>query len=429
MTQFQQISDGLQNVVSGMGTERDKAAATSYVPHYLTDDQIEAAYSSSKLAQKIIDMPAEDAGREWREWQAPGADISKIEAEEKRLNIKGKLIEALKCARLRGGAGLLIGTGDSDTGEPLDASKVGLGGLKYVAVIQKHDLAPGEVEDDPREPLYGRPKYYQINTKGAALIVHPSRLVILNGAVVPGGAKGWGESILNSVLDAVQRDESTAANVGSLVFEAKVDVLKVKDLTANLRNKGAEYEALLLRRFRLANLGKGINGSLLLDAEEEYEQKAASFGGLPDLMDRFALRVSAAAEIPMPLLFGQSPGGLNSTGDSETRAYYDRVKVRQSLDLEPEMSVLDECIVRSALGDRPAEIHYNWCPLWQPSAKEKAENADKLMSAIEKLDRLGSVPTEAIASAAVNALTESGAFPGLEGAVADFGDFEGVEDE
>ena len=36
--------------------------------------------------------------------------------------------------------------------------------------------------------------------------------------------------------------------------------------------------------------------------------------------------------------------------------------------LTPAMSVLDEVIIRSALGSRPPEIYYEWNILWQLSA-------------------------------------------------------------
>ena len=70
------MGDGLQNVVSGMGTSRDKAASAIYVMSMLDDAQIEAAYRTSYLAQRIIDVPAEDAGREWREWKAKEGQIT-----------------------------------------------------------------------------------------------------------------------------------------------------------------------------------------------------------------------------------------------------------------------------------------------------------------------------------------------------------------
>ncbi|MDZ7904611.1 MAG: DUF1073 domain-containing protein [Cypionkella sp.] len=185
----------------------------------------------------------------------------------------------------------------------------------------------------------------------------------------------------------------------------------------------------LLGRLTLAATGKGISGALIMDADEQYEQKSASFGGLPDIMDRFAQLASAATGIPMTLLFGMSPGGLNASGDADIRGYYDRVKVVQSLHMSPAMEILDQCLVRSALGDYPSGLHYNWRSLWQPTAKDRADVGNTLMTALERLNNMGVVPMEAIGEAAVNGLTESGAFPGLEAAVAGrYGD-DGEDDD
>lgn len=429
-----QVHDGLQNVVSGMGTSRDKAAGVSYVLSLLTDDQIEAAYRNSDLAEHIIDYPAEDAGREWREWKADKAQIELLEAEEKRLGVRNKVIEALKASRLWGGGAILIGDGTSDLSKPLDAARTQKGGIKYLTVLRRQELQAGELQRDPNVDGYGRPAHYTIATMTAGgLQIHPSRLVVFRGKTIPGGSSvndtGWGDSVLNTVLGAVTRDEATSANVESLMYEAKVDVIKVKDLTSSLQSRGAAYEELLLKRFKLANIGKGINGALLLDAAEEHEQKTISFGGSHEIMDRFAQRVSAASGIPMTRLYGQSPGGLNSTGEGDLRNYYDQVKTKQTLFIEPEMAILDECLIRSALGDRPKEIRYGWRPLWQPSQKEIAENADKLMSAAEKMERIGAVSSEAIASAVTNAMTEIGAFPGLEALAARYGAEDPDEDD
>lgn len=230
----------------------------------------------------------------------------------------------------------------------------------------------------------------------------------------------WGDSVLNGVLDAVMRVDTTAANVASLVFEAKINVIKIPDFMDKLRAGGSAYEQQVIRRFMLAAMSKGINGDLLLDASEEFEQKNASFGGLPEVMDRFMQLVSGASDVPMTRLFGMSPGGLNSTGESDDRSYYDRVAVTQALEIEPALSVLDECLIWSALGERPADLWYSWRPLWQPSAKERAEVGKLQMETLAVLQGMQAVSTEALGQTAVNALTESGAFPGLESAADEF---------
>jgi uncharacterized protein len=419
-------TDGYQNIVANLGTARDKASASGYARNFLSAGDLATAYEVSSVAKAIVDMPAEDACREWREWQADKDQISAIEAEEKRLGLVRKVLSALTWSRLFGGAAIYIGTGESNPALPLNPRAIGTGGIKYLTVLDRSELTADELQLDPREPGYGLPKFYRMTTGNDAMVaIHPSRLAIFRGPEFPDrqsrqANQGWGDSVLTAALEKVKHLDATVANVASLVFEAKIDVVKIKDFTKGLRDGGSAYENLMLRRFALAMTGKGINGTLMLDADEEYDQKSANFSTLPDIMDRFMQVVSSAARIPMTRLFRMSPGGLNATGESDTRTYYDDVKKEQTLEIEPAMSVLDECLIRSALGDRPEEIHYNWRPLWQPTAKERAENADKLTTAIEKLHRMDVLPEEAIADAAVNALTESGAFPGLEAAVEEY---------
>ena len=422
-----QFLDGLRNLVSGMGTARDKGFGATYTMP--VDNPVEnlTAYKSSRMIARAIDLPAEDSCREWREWQAAATEISAIEAEESRLDVRGKMFEARRLARLMGGAAIMIGTGDQNLMEPLAPERIGRGGLKYLTILSRYSLSAGQLDDDVRSANYGKPRLWTVSTRGTGLIpIHPSRLVISHG-VAPfadstgyDANDGWGGSILPGMLDALRRVDEVAANTNSLVYEAKVDVIKIPDLMANLQSRGAQFETEFLRRLTLAATGKGVNGSLILDALEEYDQKTASFGGLPDIMDRFMQLASAAVGIPMTLYFMQSPAGMNATGASDITAYYDRIKVQQTLHMQPAMAILDECLIRSALGTRPADLHYTWRPLWQPTAKERAEvgkiSAETMKLALE----MDAVSGEAAGAALVNVLTESGAFPGLEGYADDF---------
>jgi phage-related protein (TIGR01555 family) len=105
-----------------------------------------------------------------------------------------------------------------------------------------------------------------------------------------------------------------------MVFEAKVDIIKLPNFMASLGDE--RYKSKILERYTLANMAKGINGMLLLDSEEEYETKSASFAQLPEVLDRFLQIVSGAADIPATRLLGQSPAGMNATGESDLRNYY-----------------------------------------------------------------------------------------------------------
>ncbi|MHC2797176.1 phage-related protein (TIGR01555 family) [Mesorhizobium jarvisii] len=423
------VRDSLTNLVSRMGTGRDKAASSFYAFTPLSDAELLAAYRTAWLPRKIVDIPAFDAVRGWRDWQAEGDSIEPIEAEEKRLNVRGKVFEAKVKARLWGGAAIHIGTGDADLAAPLEIERVGKGGVKYLTVLSRRQLTAGEIDRDPASEFYGQPKFYTLTAGTTAQVqIHPSRLVIFQGNTQPdidlvSGDMAWGDSVLQSVMDAIKQADGTAANIASLVFEAKVDIIKVPNFMASLASE--DYKAKILERYTLANTAKGINGTLLLDKEEEYEQKSASFATLPDVLDRFLQIVSGAADIPATRLLGQAPAGMNATGESDLRNYYDRLSAMQQVEMTPAMHRLDEALIRSALGSRPSDVYYEWAPLWGMSEKEKADvfktKADAGRTLAGGNGQSPLIPIDALSESLINAFVEDGSLPGLEAAIDEFG--------
>lgn len=410
------ITDSLQSMVAELGTARDKASTVSYHVAEQNDIQLIEAYRSSWLARKIVDIPAQDSAREWRAWQAEEDQVEALEEEERRLGLQAKVLRAATLGRLFGTAYLYFDLGD-DPAEPVRPERIKKRGLRFVTVLTHQQLTAGQIDQDPLSLSYGMPEWYEASSPSRGTQrVHPSRLVRFGGAPRPEEeliSEKRDDSVLLALLDAIKQFDSTAANIASLVFEAKVDVIRVDGL---MNIAGNPYETKkLLDRYRIAATAKGNNGMLLLDKEsEEYEQKSFGFASLADIMDRFAQNSAGAADIPMTRLFGRSPGGMNSTGDSDLRNYYDRIKADQDLKLRPALVLLDECLVRSALGSRPEEVHYIWNSLWQISDKERSDLGAATVTTVKNLKDTGLIPDEVLAAAVVTKLTQDGALPGLE---------------
>lgn len=427
MSTFQWISDSLQNLVAGLGTTRDKAASTSHVLPVLNEMDLLTAYRSNWFARKIVDIPALDSCRAWRSWQADANQIERIEAEEKRLDLQQKVLLARIKARLWGGSAILIGTSSNaqQLVDPLEPSNLGLNSISYLTVLTPRQLTAGTVERDPGSPRYGLPVYYSISgPDGASLYIHYTRLVFFSGARLPVddlvmNQGGWGDSVLLSCWTEILQASGTFANIASLVFEAKIDVIKAPNFMENLAQAG--YSDKWLKRYGLAATAKGINGTLILDKEEDYQTKTIGFTTLPDIMDRFVQQVAGASDIPATRLLGQSPSGMSATGESDLRNYYDRVNSEQQLEMRPAMSLLDEALIQSALGSRPAEVHYVWSSLWQISSKERTEIGKGIADTIQKMVDSGLYPQEAVAKAGIGAFVEHSVFPGFESAIEDSG--------
>lgn len=423
------IGDGLANALSGLNTERDKAAHSYYAEPTIDALELVNAYRGSWMARKIVDIPALDSCRNWRAWQASPTQIEAIEGEEKRLNVRGKVLEARKKARLFGGAAIYADFGD-DAAQPLNLDAIQKGGLRFLTVFSPRQLVPGEIDTDPMSEFFGMPKDFTIagGATGQARI-HPSRLTTFYGNDLPdrditSSAFGWGDSVLLAVMSAVKQAESASANINSLIYEANVDVVSIEGLAEILKMPGGEDKVRDLLKLNLN--AKSNLRALVLDAKNTYARKAVSFASLPDLMDRFDQHAAGAADIPMTRFMGMSPGGLNSAGESDLRNYYDRVSAGQTLEMGPALTRLDEALIRSATGQRDAAIHYDWNPLWQLSETEKATVFKTKADAARTIAGTGGtseplMPLEALSDALVNELVEDGTLAGLEGAIKKYG--------
>lgn len=419
-------NDSLRSVVSGLGDPmRDKMVLTTYGFQMLDEVQIANIYRSNWMGRKAVDIPALDAVRKGRDWQASQKQIELIEAEQNRLGFWKKLLEVLIKARLWGGAALYIGTGDNDLASPLAPERIKKGGVRYLTVLGRRDLAAGEIDQDVMSEFYGKPAYYEVAGANSLVRIHPSRFSIFVGAAqadafLNGGInQGWGDSVLEAMYAAMKNADATAANIASLVFEANVDVFRIPDFMASLADP--TYSQRLLDRFMLAATAKGINRALILDKDEEYERKTISFATLPDVMQQFIQQFCGAADIPMTRFLGTAPSGLGSNGDHSMANYHDRIASTQSLEITPALYRLDECLIRSALGSRPPEIFYTWAPLEQMSEKEQAEIGKMNAETAEILGRTGLFTPVEMRKVVGNQLVESGFYPGLDQAMAETG--------
>lgn len=379
--------DGLQNVMAGLGTSRDKMSYGEYgIVAPLDRQALENMYRGSWLAKKIVNIPADDMTRAWRTPMFDDETVDdplkssrfQFEQAERKFQVKSKVNAALRWARLYGGSVLLLGVGDPKSwGEPLDVESIGKGDLRFIMTLDRHLCIPVGIYDysDITSPNFGYPEYYTIAQAKAAPQIHHSRVIRLVGDELPYWASlqqaRWGDSVLQVVLDTLKGRDTITAGIASMIFEANVDVLKVPDLGDLVSTE--DGEAKVTKRFQLAALMKSFNRMLLLDGEDEYEKKSNSFSALDSILREFRVEVAGAADIPVSRLFGMSASGLNATGDNEVRNYYDMIAARQEKDLRPVLERLDEVLLRHTFGNVPDNYRSEFEPLWQLSDKEKAD--------------------------------------------------------
>lgn len=291
--------------------------------------------------------------------------------------------------------------------------------MRYLHVLPRTAIQPGPVERDPLSAWFGEPRGY---TVAGGQAVHPSRVVRFLGAALPDDAvgDGWGDSVLQALLEAIDQATAAAAHIAAMLPEAKQDVISVPGLSQALSTE--DGTRLVTERFAYAARMKGLFGMLLLEGDgrspegERYQQKQLDFSGLPEVARLFLQVAAGAADIPVTRLLGQSPAGLNATGESDIRNYHDHVAARQTVELTPAIARLDRLLIRDALGrDEPA-LRYAWRPLAQASEREKAEVGRLKAETAAMLAREDVVPTDVLARGVEGWLSAADLFPGIAAA-------------
>lgn len=423
----QSTLDGFQNMLAGIGVAgRDKGPiSTIFMGTELGPQQISMAWRHDWIARKVIKIPADDCVREWRGWKAEDDDITAIEEMEQKFDIRKKLHRALLWGRGWGGAALFIGSGDEDLATELVYDTIKKDSLKFIHVLPRFAINCGDPELDLKSPWYGRPKFYEPRTTDARLTVkfHPSRVIPFYGADhlddISTNPSQWSDSVLQPVVDAIKSSGLTAATIAHLITEKKIDVINIPHLTEMLSS--VDGEAKLTARFAAANVMKSIINTILLDQEEEWKRLELDFQGMPDVILVYMMIAAAAADIPATRFLSQSPKGLNATGESDTRNYYDNVRSVQRNDFQPQIRPLDEMLIRSALGKKPDGIYYDWHPLWQTTDAEKAEIALKKAQTFQIDVNSNLHNPDALRQGRQNQVIEDGLYPGFEQALDEFG--------
>lgn len=421
------FSDSFVNLVSGLGTDRDKASYGRFKFDFtLSKADIEAAYRSNWLVGKMIDAPADDMTREWRTWNAGERQTKSIKATEKKFNVRYVVNRALKMARLYGGAAILIGDGTSDPSKPLDVENFPKGGLKYLHALSRWEIWASTINRDPLSPYFGQPEYYMLNdpTEGGVQI-HPSRVIRFQGIPwleMTYTLDGWGFSILERFMDEARNVTAAAGNLASMTYEGKLDVIHIPGLTQNVTSQ--DYRAKLLSRFSLANLTKSTNNAIILDAEEEWEQKTINLSNLPEGIRTLLEIAAGAADMPVTRLLGTSPKGLNATGQSELRNYYDMLAGDQEVELTPSLDALDTVLVRHSLGTYPEGCHYEWNPLWQMTEAEEGVLTLQNAQSDQIYATMSVMAPDAMREAIQGKLKKNNTYPGLAEALEKYKDQE-----
>lgn len=353
MLSLSERNDSWQNLLTGLGTARDKTAYSHYGPSAdLPFEYLEQLYLNDDIAARIVDLiPCEMLRQGF---------LINGEMPQETIRLKHHITDALIKARLFGGAFVYLGVDDGcEQHKPIKPK----GRLNFINVITAKDISIKSFYRDALGPRFGEPELYEI--KSSRIAIHESRLIPFYGtrAFSP---KEFPKSVLQRLYPVLQQFNTAWQATSHLMTDASQGIFKLKGLHSSMSSNRSHE---LLKRMELVDMSRSVSRSILLDAEDEdFRRDAYSFGGIPEILEKLMLRLSAAARIPISLLMGQAPAGLNATGDSDIRFFYDQVKAEQEA-LKPKI----ESIYRLLGCNNKSEVKIDFPALWQLTDKEQAE--------------------------------------------------------
>ena len=337
-------------------------------------------YFKEWTARKIVNIPVDDVMRGG--WGYDGLEedaTKKIEKNLVKLQFNKRLRQALRLERLVGGSVILMGVKDEagDPTAPLDPESIDKGDLAFVNVIPRTRVTVSHYDNDPLSPGYGNPILYNIFGEQ----VHKSRLLIFDGdpstqnqnddlTYITTQYDSFGESVLSPIYDDIIRSVGSRQAALQLIHRASVLLIQNESMQAMLEGKGGQQA--LQKLDDLANQMSIYQAAMIDGKKIDIDQYSASFGSVPELLEKYLQIISAASDIPATRFLGVAPGGLNATGESDLENYYNMIDARRETDMRLQLEKFFAVQMRSVFGSsfNPADVEIEFEPLWNLSEEK-----------------------------------------------------------
>jgi len=405
-------ADGLVNALTGMGTRRDKSQYTNSTPIvFLTQEELENLYSEW-IPKRIVDIVAEQSTRKgfkvlFGGEGAAAEEVSGVEQVIEDLYILENLGLASKNARLFGGAVILLYIDDGRSADqPVDYRNIR--SVEGMEVLDRWQIAPVINEDALYD--YSKATHYQIISgdlirQPQLTKIHKDRILRFDGEWLPYRIRqrnyGWGMSTLQSAYDSFRFYSTGISSAATLLTEFDIFVHKLRGLSSML---AAGKEKDVRDRLVLNDMSKSIYRGYAIDAEkEELEFISRNFGGVGEILEKLRIDIIGASQIPHTILFGESPGGLGSTGRSEERDFAKHLGDYQASHYKRPLQQLMKMIMLSKDGPTAGRLPESWRikfnDLFELNEREKADVRARVAAVDGRYIQLGVLHPQEVADA------------------------------
>lgn len=400
-TEAVSVQDAFSNPLFRLGYgSQSPLEATEYPLTRMTDNYalLNSLYRDNWVVQNVVGIIPDDMTKKW--FAPAGAvgpeHLKELDRVQRVTALRERVNEGLRWGRLYGAAaGLIMIRGQEGMlGQPLELESIYPGTFQGLYILDRwQGVVPGmELVFEGGEPV---PAYYSItDARGNTVAkVHHSRLVRFTGRDLPFLERVaelyWGESEVEALYNDVVKHDNVAANMAALTFRANVDTMEVQNLDQLFSVTSGEQQRRFWNVMQAQSVMKSNFGMQLVNRGDQIKNTQYTFTGLQEVYDSMCLDLSGASRIPVTKLFGRSPAGMNATGESDLRNYYDYVDTLREAKLRPILEKLLPVLAMSAWGAVPDGLDITFPPLWTPTAAEVAEIALKKAQAIRDTFQAG----------------------------------------
>lgn len=341
-------------------------------------------YASGGLYARAVDLPADKAVA--RGVIIEGDKDGEISAEFDRLGVMPLLADCLRWAQVVG-AGALVVLSDDSNSLADELNEANLSNIVEIRAFAGSDFqAEPERYDDPMSPKFGTPMRYRVSVDGMAFVVHESRVIPVTGGPLPRGANRtpipWmGREEVGKGYRAICRYEQSLDYGENILMRKQQGVYSMSGLADLLKNPAfngnpSAGEQIIRARINNVDAVRGVLNTVAVDGDDSYTVIDNNLGGIKDVIGEMKSDVAAQFGEPVTLLFGESPGGQNSTGESDMEIWHEKCEGMQKRLNKP----LERIVSLIMLQDEVTPLEdwkVVWPPLESPNEKEQAEADSK----------------------------------------------------
>lgn len=394
------VNDAFSNPLFRLGYgSQSPLEATEYPLTRMTDNYalLNSLYRDNWVVQNVVGLMVDDMLREWYKLKGNVTPEMQdaLDRVERQTRTRARINEGMRWGRLYGGAaGLILIKGQEDLSKPLDLDMVFPGSFQGLYILDRwQGVTPNmEVVFEGGDPV---PESYSItDARGYTVTnVHHSRLIRFTGRDLPFLEKVaevyWGESEVEALYKEVVAHDNVSANMAALTFQANINTMEVKGLEQLFSIGSSQAQRRFWNVMQAQSVLRSNFGTQLVEEGTKLTNTQYTFTGLQEVYESMCLNLCGASHYPMTKLFGRSPAGMNATGESDLKNYYDYVDSQREAKVRPVLQKLLPVLAMSAWGFVPDDLDFTFPPLWTPTATETAEIALKKAQAIRDTFQAG----------------------------------------